>query len=166
MADRKYISDIEIENAKLIYRNFSGAESTFNKEGDRNFGVIIEDKALAEQMAADGWKLKERPINRDDPEAGTEVWLPVCVKFDNRPPKITKIAGTRHNTLTAATVGCLDNLRLVNVDLVIHPYCWGPLPGTGATGVKAYLSEMYVEVESSNLSEKYAWLDAQEDENA
>ena len=52
------------------------------------------------------------------------------------------------------------------MDIVIHPYCWGPLPGTGATGVKAYLSEMYVEVESSNLSEKYAWLDAQEDENA
>ena len=41
--------NIEIENAKLLFKNFSGEQSKFNRKGDRNFSVIIEDPAEAER---------------------------------------------------------------------------------------------------------------------
>ena len=42
-----------VEGARLVFRNFSGKEGQYNREGDRNFAVIL-DQETAERMAADG----------------------------------------------------------------------------------------------------------------
>lgn len=36
-------SKIVMENARLIFRNFEGREEQYNRKGDRNFGLVIED---------------------------------------------------------------------------------------------------------------------------
>ncbi len=46
-----------IEDARLVFRNFSGKEGQYNREGDRNFAVIL-DPAVAEEMLSDGWNVK------------------------------------------------------------------------------------------------------------
>jgi hypothetical protein len=53
-SDRK---ELLIEDARLIFRNFEGKQSQFNREGKREFSVIL-DPATAGQMAKDGWNIK------------------------------------------------------------------------------------------------------------
>jgi hypothetical protein len=46
-----------MEGVRIIFRNFAGKEGQYNREGDRNFGVILPDD-VAQQMLADGWNVK------------------------------------------------------------------------------------------------------------
>lgn len=38
-----------IDNIRICYKNFSGVGSAFNREGDRNFGAVIENRELREE---------------------------------------------------------------------------------------------------------------------
>jgi hypothetical protein len=48
---------VTLENVRLIYRNFSGREGRFNKEGERQFCAILPEE-LAGKMLQDGWNIK------------------------------------------------------------------------------------------------------------
>src|SRR3954447_26708015 len=99
MADDK--NTVLMEGVRIIFRNFSGKEGQYNREGDRNFGVILPPD-VAEAMLADGWNvkyLKPREGEGDEEEAETP-WLAVSVNFDKgRPPKIVVVTDKKRTTL-------------------------------------------------------------------
>ena len=82
---------LQIDNARLIYRNFAGAGSKFNREGDRNFAIIIEDQETANKLAELGWNVKIKPPRDADDEPF--MFLPVKVKFNDRGPNVYLISG-------------------------------------------------------------------------
>jgi hypothetical protein len=147
-----------MEGVRIIFRNFQGKEGQYNKEGDRNFGVILPPD-IAEQMLADGWNVKYLKPREDDEEPEETPWLSVSVNFDKgRPPKIMIITDRGRTAMDENTVEMLDWADIKNVDLIVRPYTWEV---SGRSGVKAYLQSMYVTIEEDELEKKYSDLDSQ-----
>lgn len=145
---------VQIDNARIIYRNFSGAPSKFNREGDRNFAVIIDDQDIADALVEQGWNVKIKPPREegDDPF----MFLPVKVKFNDRGPRVylqNSLGGRDRVTLDEDTVGVLDRVDIVNVDLDIRPFDWEV---QGKTGRTAYLQSMCVTQEVDRFASRYA----------
>lgn len=130
---------LQIDDARIIYRNFSGEGSKFNREGDRNFSLIIPDQELADKLVAQGWnvKIREPREEGDDPF----IHLPVKVKFNDRGPNVYLQSGGRRVKLDEESISCLDNVDIINVDMDIRPYDWEV---NGKTGRTAYLHSMCV----------------------
>ena len=148
-----------MENARLIFRNFEGREEKYNRKGDRNFGLIIEDAEVAEQLLEDGWNIKElTPKNNDDYDATPEViyWLPVTVRFDNVPPKVMLVTRRKKTRLNEDNINTIDYANIAKVDLTVTPYDWEV---NGKSGTKAYLQTMYVTINEDEFADKYADLE-------
>lgn len=144
---------LQIDEARIVYRNFAGNASQFNREGDRNFSIVIPDQELAERLIEDGWNVKIRPPRE---EGDTPfMHLPVKIKFNDRGPNVYLIAGAggRRNKLDEETVGLLDNVDILSVDLDVRPYDWEV---QGKTGRTAYLQSIEVTQEIDRFSARYA----------
>lgn len=145
---------VNIENARIFWKNFSGKESRYNREGDRNFEVEIPDEQVAQEMAADGWNVKIQPPRE---EGDTPRYhMPVAVSYRNYPPSIYKVTSHRKVLLDEETVGSLDRDEIINVDLVLRGSSWEV---NGNTGIKAYVRDMYVTIEENMFAEKYEFED-------
>lgn len=145
---------VQIDNARIIYRNFAGAPSKFNREGDRNFAVVIEDQDIAEALTEKGWNVKIKPPREEGDEPF--MFLPVKVKFNDRGPRVylqNSLGGRNRVTLDEDTVGILDNVDITNVDLDIRPYDWDV---QGKTGRTAYLQSICVTQEVDRFLDRYA----------
>jgi hypothetical protein len=144
------INDIVIENAHIIFRNFSGEESKFNREGNKNFCVVIDDPEQAQMLAEDGWNVKIlRP--REEGDEPTH-YIQVTVSYANVPPHVMLIASHNKTILDDESIGTLDFAEFKNVDLIIRAYQWSI---NNKSGVKAYLKSMYVTINEDPLAEKY-----------
>ena len=141
---------LQIDDARIIFRNFSGAPSKFNREGDRNFAVVIPDEELTDALVREGWNVKIKPPRE---EGDTPfMYLPVKIKFNDRGPSVYLKSGNAMNRLDEDTVGMLDDIDISGVDLDIRPYDWEV---NGKEGRTAYLQSIHVTQEVDRFASRY-----------
>lgn len=142
---------LQIDDARIIYRNFTGIGSKFNREGDRNFAVVIDDRDLAGTLIEEGWNVKIKPPRDEDEDPF--MYLPVKIKFNDRGPNVYLKTGSAINKLDEESIGCIDNVNILEVDLDIRPYDWSI---NGKEGRTAYLQSMHVTQEIDRFAERYS----------
>ena len=142
---------LQIDDARIIYRNFSGAPNKFNREGDRNFAVVIPDQELADALINDGWNIKIKPPREEGEDPF--MYLPVKIKFTDRGPIAYLRSGKAMTTLNEDTIGCIDDVDILSVDLDIRPYDWEV---SGKTGRTAYLQSICVTQKIDRFAAKYS----------
>lgn len=142
---------LAIDNARIIFKNFTGKDDKFGREGDRSFSIVIEDDALAEQLANDGWNVK--PLTPRDPDEKVNHFIKVKISFRVRPPKIWLLTNHKRTLLDEDTIATLQYARIENADVVVSPWRWEV---NGMTGIAAYLETLYVKIEDDPFADKYA----------
>ena len=144
-----------IEDAFILYRNFSGNQTDYNAAGKRNFNVVIDDPDFAQVLQNEGWNVKFR-APRDPQDQGTHH-IKVNVNFDSaRPPRIFMHTNNTVKELDNQTVGQLDQADIIGCDMSISPYSW---ERNGSAGISAYLDTMHVVIKEDPFAHKYANLE-------
>jgi hypothetical protein len=152
--EQRQLPPIVLENRRIHFRNFAGAEGRFNNAGNRNF-VVFLDTEEAEAMEKDGWPIRWlEPRDEDD---GKAPILKVRVKWPKegskgRPPRVVLITGNGKTNLSEEMVSLLDWADIENVDLIVRAYHYDI---SGKTGVSAYVNSMYVTIREDELEKKY-----------
>lgn len=141
---------LQIDDARIIYRNFEGRGDKYNREGDRNFAVVIPDEDICEDLKREGWNVKVKPP-RDDQDTPF-MYLPVKIKFNDRGPACYLVSGSRSNRLDEESVGIIDDVDILSVNLDIRPYDWDV---NGKSGRTAYLQSIEVIQKVDRFAAKY-----------
>lgn len=128
------MENIIVRGARIRYKNFSGKETQYNRAGDRNFNLIIEDEDFAQKLISDGWNIKIKKPK--DPQAKPFYALPVAVSYKCYAPTVILKNSVGERVLEEETIGLLDTAELKNIKLEIRPRQWEI---SGNKGIKAYL---------------------------
>ena len=162
---------LEINDARICFRNFKGAADKYNKEGDRNFALIIAGGTLddgkriqdltAEEMAEAlmsdtnrfgvGWNVKIKAPREEGDEPF--IYLPIKVKFNDRGPTAYLRSGRNRVKLNEGTVDMLDDIDIANVDLDVRPY---DDEINGKPFRSAYLQSIFVTQEIDRFAARFA----------
>lgn len=147
---------LEIEDARLVYKNFAGEGGKYNREGDRNFCVVLPNREVADLLAANTnkygvpWNVKVKP---PIDEGGDEfIYLPVKIKFNSRGPKIYVKSGRAVNIFDESIAHEIDNMVIKSVDLNIRPY---DDVVNGKPFRAAYLDGMWITQEVDRFYERF-----------
>lgn len=141
---------LQIEDARIIYRNFAGVGSKYNREGDRNFAFIIPNQEICDKLTEEGWTVKIKPPRDEDDSPF--MYLPVKVKFNSRGPAAYVESGKNVQRLNEETIGMLDEIDISSVDMDLRPYDWEV---NGKTGRSAYLQAINVHQNIDRFGAQY-----------
>ena len=158
---KREVKELIFEDAEVLYPNFRGLQTQYNREGDRNFNVVIHTSEYdPEVLQEEGWnvKVKTPKVNEGD----SYYFLPVAVGFHPEGsgleflnPKVHLIIGERMIDLVGDEIGQLDTIDAKCIDIVVSagkPYD----KRDGTKGIKAWLKEIYVVTEPNRFRDKYA----------
>jgi len=143
-------NNLTFEDVRIVFRNFAGKEGQYNREGDRNFAVLL-DEGMARHLEDTGWNVKYLKPREDGDEP--QPYLPVAVSYKGRPPRVVMITSKGRTPLDESQVEVLDWVEIKTVDLIVRPYDWVV---NGKSGRKAYLQSIFVIIFEDALELKYA----------
>jgi len=139
------------EDAEIIFRNFAGAAGKYNDEGDRSFSIVIDDKDFAMMLREQGWNVRQLRARDEYEEPSYSLQIAVSYRRIGgiKPMEIMLLKPEVAILVDEDMVAMLDYATITYSKLVIRPREWEP------GKIKAYLSEMDVQIEDSILDHRY-----------
>lgn len=142
---------LQVDDARITFKNFAGRGDRYNREGDRNFALIIPNEEIANELIADGWNVKIKPPRE---EGDTPfMYMNIKVSYNGRGIPAYLRSGDRIIELDAESIGSLDNMDIMSVDLDIRPYDWER--PNGDSGRSAYLQSIHVTQAIDRFAARY-----------
>lgn len=146
-------SRLTVENAEILYSNFSGVERQNNPAGKRNFCLVVPSD-LAEDLKADGWNVKQKRIT--DPDDDPVYFVPVEIGFNNPRYPVRIVVTTKNGenkmSLDEHTVNALDWAEIISVEkVVVNPRVW--TNAMGEDKIKGYLRTLKVVIDDEDYEE-------------
>ena len=137
-----------IRNAQLVFKDFGGEITKYNKRGDKSFCVVIDDHDFAGRLRSEGWNVKQfKP--RDEYDSDPDYYINVKVSYDGRfPPEVAIVnddGGLAQ--MDEDSVSVLDHSYISSADVSINPHHW--FDDDGKENVKGYLRKLHVRLASS-----------------
>lgn len=148
---------IAVEGARIVFRNFKGEASQYNRAGDRNFALVIDNQEFAQKLSDEGWNIKIRPPREEG--ADPFVYLPVSVSYrvSRLAPKVF-LKRPRKETIPIdeSHIKDFDDMEFSDLKMVINPRHWTD-DRTGEEHIKAYLIELWAtQAEMLHFYDEYA----------
>ena len=155
---------ISFENVGVYSKNFDG--NKFSVGGPRTVGFFIDDPetkitvkghgpvSLEEFLAMDCPAVKETTPYEGMPEDWEpRLWVKASIGYNYRAPSIYQITN-RKQLLDEQTIDGLQRARISGpMDIEVRVAAWEM---QGKTGLKLWVTEAYIPIVMSLLSEKYA----------
>jgi hypothetical protein len=142
-------SNVTLENVTIAFRNFAGKEDMYNRAGDRNFAVFL-DEEMARQMTEAGWNVKH--LRERDEGDGGQAYIQVAVSFKTKPPRVAMVTSNNVTYLDEDRIAMLDWVDIEQADVTINPYEWSV---GEKSGVKAYVKSLFIKIEEDYLQLKW-----------
>ena len=149
MADKKIFKDVKA--GAIRFRNFSGKEGKFNKEGDRNFCLLLHPDD-ADEMIKEGWNVRFLNPRDEGDEPTPYIQIKVGFGGKGRPPKIVMVSRKGQTQIGEDEVNILDWADIEFADIAINPYHYTV---NGKSGIKAYLKTMYITIVEDEFEDQY-----------
>lgn len=140
--------NLRIENAVILYRNFTGAPTNLNPvPGKRTFNVCLT-KEWADILTQDGWNVKSRELEEGDVIYHTEIVVNEKSAYPPHLYLLSEYNGKKTATLLSPEqYRKLDTDMIIEMDLEIHPF----EHNRGAVGAKkGYLKNLWAKLQSVN----------------
>lgn len=147
--------NLRVENAVIIFKNFSGNPTNLNPQGGKRTFSLCLPADWANILRSEGWNVKEREIEDGEVLYHTEIVVNENCKYPPHLYLLTEFMGNKALTLLPSDqYRRLDENMIVTVDLEIHPY----EHGRGIAGSKkGYLKNLWATLQSVNdFGGKYA----------
>ena len=142
--ERLVNGDLSVENAVIIWTNFSGGPTKYNSVGGKRTFTLVLSEEIADALKDEGWNIKFREPK--DPDDDPLIYTEIVVNMESAyPPTVVLYSEFRGrkkaNPLDSESIARLDSINIDNVDLIIHPYEHGR---TSAFRVKGYARAIHV----------------------
>lgn len=127
---------VSFVNVDPVFRNFAGEERQYNRFGDRNFGIVI-DEQTAKNLERNGWRIRWMK-----PKVGAKIpYLFIKVMPNEAIPEITLRSNGNEAILALEEWNTLDYLPIRIVKMTVHAKAW---QFQGKEGITALLDTLIV----------------------
>ena len=122
----KYGNKYCLKDCKILFPNFRGRQTKYNPEGNRNFNAKIDDPAIAQALANDGFNVRLlNKLNDEDPDTwGLKITIRYNKDHPEYNPQVKEVFEDRSANLDDSNIHALDDMTINKAIIEFRPFVY------------------------------------------